>query len=63
MFDGMYHGYIAIGDTIYFRSFAEGDVQVLQCPQDVDSHALSAALNDSARAVTGIAYSMSQFKF
>lgn len=63
MFDGMYHGYIAIGDTVYFRPFSGADSQVIQCPQDVDSHALAAALNDAARAVTTIAATMSQFKF
>ena len=63
MFDGKNFGYIAIGDMIVFRALVGGETEIMRVPEDVDSHVLARAMNESLNAVISVAVSMSQYKF
>lgn len=63
MFDGKNFGYIAVGDIIVFRALAGGEIDVMRVPEDVDSHVMAQALNDSLNAIIAVAAMLSQYKF
>lgn len=63
MFDGKNFGYIAIGDMIVFRPLIGGEAEIMRVPEDVNSHILAKAMNDSLNAIVSIACDMSQYKF
>lgn len=62
-FDTTYTGFIAIGDRVIFRPLAGEDVDVVQTPPDVDSHALAAALNCVCNGVFKLITPLSNYKF
>lgn len=63
MFDGKNFGYVAIGDMIVFRALVGGETEIMRVPEDVDSHVLAQALNDSLNAIIAVAAMLSQYKF
>ncbi len=63
MFDGVLFGYVASGNSVYFRSFSSTDVFLFTVPEDLDTHDVTNALNAQANVIMDIFRLFSAFKF
>lgn len=56
-------GFVAIGQTIYFRPLTGRDVEAFTVPADQDAHVVADALNKSSNGILTLVAAQSQYHF